>query len=388
MRGILPALLCLGCMGLCASGCRAFDETLLEKAVDAGTVDAAMDGGMDAATPGCTLRRPPPRPDVPNGPGTGEVVFALRDIVLDQDGDRWRTIGYDLDGLCSEAPDPEVECLPPSPSAAPETDGEGGTDNVLGHQVLPVLLVVQPDLEEESREEENHGTGVIVIQVRGWNGEDDDPRVDAIMSQTVFGTRPLPDGGAPDAQVPDGGIRHGEDGNAPPLPEWDGKDWWWSRDDGFLAGNPERPRVQDDNAYVSGGMLVMRIPDNFPIIFGGTRRGIVFVLTDAILTLRISEDRQRVEEAILAGRWPVHAILEEIEHGGICRGSDDYRRLERIGDLAADVRVVRGSGGPGAICDALSIGIAYSGVRARWAGVAPAGGIPNPCADAGTGGGT
>ncbi len=370
------------------AGCRVFDESLLDAGGtdggrDAGP-DAAFDGGVDAATdaaaPACPLRHPPVRPAVPDTPGGEQVVFAFKDIYIDQ-GDGWSTIGYDLDGLCSVGDEPDVECYPPAASSTPEIDGEGGIDNVLGHEILPLTLVAVPDLATAAVRDQDLGIGALILVVHEWSGEEDDPDVRAVLTQSVYGTPGLPDGGPPVVEIPDGGLSY-DDGGVPPLPEWEGNDWWWVRTETFLGGDLERPMLEDDAAYVAGGTLVMRLPDRVPIILSGTERAAIFKLTGAVLTVHFAEDRRHAD-AVLAGRWPVADILVEIEHANICRDTEDYATFARLLDLAADIRATPGTGGAGAICDAVSVGMTLRGTRAHFGGLSDLFEIPTPCADAG-----
>jgi hypothetical protein len=366
-------------VALSTAHCKAFDESLLD----------ASQG------PSCDLERPPARPDAADVPG-GEPAyfFAIRDLVMDQREGRWETIGYDLDELCSEPPDFQVECRAPAPSAPPETDGVRGTDNALGHQVVPILIVALPDLEEVTRADQDKGVGVALIQIEGWNGEDDDPLVQVIFSQSAFGTTVQPD--AVDSYGFDLVDRRlFVNGEEWPRPAWEGEDYWYARSDGFLEGDPSRPRIRDDNAYVADSTLVLRLPDRFPIVFGGQMLSTTFLLSDATFTARISADRQTIEEAKLSGRFAVNDILETVKGAGVCPGSSDYMSMRNLLNLAADIRTVPGTGGPGAECDALSVGLLYeNGIAARFGGVVDPIVPPDLCVgfdagvDAGADGGT
>jgi len=366
-----PIGLLLGVLPL-ACACSVYDPELAARArVDAG--------------PRCELRRPAPRPTAPDdGVDAGEVVWALKDVVLNQDGDRWRTIGYDLDGLCSHPPDPPVECLPPARTADPETDGEGGIDNAFGHQLYPLIALTLPELENDAHLSEAMGVGAILVRLRGWNGQPDDSRVEATLMIGVTGTAGGADGAPPDVTVV-GNTIQAPDGSAPPPPAWDGHDYFWVRDDGFLDGDPARPRLQDDNAYVAGDLLVATLPTRVDILFQATEQAVLVRLTDSIAVGRIVDEGARFD-AVVAGRWALFDIFETAERVGICQGTTQYRLLSDQLDRIADIRATAGTGGEGVACDAMSVGAAFTGYRGHVGGLLPAGDVPNACAAAADGG--
>ena len=354
------------------SACVVYDPALL---ADAG---AGVDGGPRRdAGPVCTTcpaGRPPPRPSGPDGDGP-EAFYALRNIQLVQDRDRWRTIGYDLDGLDTQDVSDPVECTP-GMGRDPETDGEGGVDNAFGHLITPLLFAAEPTFASDGQANETAGLGAVLVRVTGWNGGRNDSLVNVTVTQSVFGT-PKVDGGVPDASVPDGGVNY--DAGVPPLPRWDGNDAWWGRSDSFFSGDPLRPRIADDNAYVADGTIVMRLPDRREIIFSGDTQGVVFKLTDATLTVHVLADGNTVDQALLSGRWASNDILDAIPFVGVCPATSNYTLLSNLLATSVDLRSAPGSGGAGVICDALSVGIGFSGIRATWAGTAVGYTLANRC---------
>ena len=348
---------------IASSGCEAFDESLL-------------DGGADAG-PACPLHRPPARPRAPDGDDGETYFYALRDLAIDQRMDRWTMIGFDLDGLCSLDPDPMVECVPPTSTAPREIDGEGGIDNALGHNFIPLFLIAMPGLEGELRMYQSRGIGVALLQITGWNGEDDDARVDAVLTESGFGTPDPPD------HIDSWGISTGAlqvNGEDWPMPLWDGNDTWYAGDENFLAGDPTRPLTLDSNAYVADRTLVMRVLDRFPVVFSGDRRASQFLLTDATFVAKIADDDATVEYAILSGRFGKNDLLATIPTAGACPGTMDYTSVERLANAGADVRSSPGTGGPGIPCDAVSVGLRWDrGSRATFGGVVDGLPLPNPC---------
>jgi len=371
-------------------GCSAFDASLIEGVsdVDAGPseLDAGEDPGTDAgppeepdAGPNLEGRQPPPRPPGMDTEGP-EVVFGLRDVGLNQDSERWRDIGFNLDNLISVNPAPEVECLPPAfPDAQPLLDGNEGIDNAFGAELFPLVKVVLPELDETAVDSATSGLGVVILRVRGWNGTRNDPRVDVTITQSVDGA---PSGGAEEPpEVRFEGreaIDVATDEMLPP-PAWDGDDWFWVRDDTLFMDDLERPLVRDDNAYVADGMIVARLPDRVDITFSAESQGIRFRLTDAIAVAELSDDFQTLPRVTIGGRWSILDMLDTVAAVGVCEGDTEFTILSNQLNNIADIRSVPGSGGSGVSCDAMSLGVTFAGLRGRIAGVAPAAPLPNRC---------
>ena len=351
-RGLACALAC----GLL--GCSVYDPALVRR-----------DGG---GTPGeCDPIRPPDRPPgADDGEDVGESVYVIRDVVFDQGGERWRNIGYDLDARCSQPPAFDVECMPRASGASPEVDGEGGIDNSFGHNLFPIVDLAVPGLEDTSRMYQARGVGAVLVKVTGWNGRDDDVRIDVTAGITVFGTPGMPS------------MTDPPDPSMGPLPEpvWDGNDWFWVRSDNFLAGDVTQPLIRDDNAYVSGGVMVIRLPDRSDFIFPGEDLGLLVRLTEAVATARIEGGGASLTDITVAGRWPMLDLLATAEAVGVCPGSAENDILRNQLDRIVDVRANPGTGGS-VECDAVSLGLQFEqGVRVRFAGVADGAPVPDACA--------
>ncbi|HJL15535.1 MAG TPA: hypothetical protein RMH99_07770 [Sandaracinaceae bacterium LLY-WYZ-13_1] len=366
----MPRLTALTLSLALLAGCQVYDPALVEQ-----------DGGAS----GCDRSLPPPRPDAPDdGEDVGERVYVVRDVVFDQSGDRWRTIGYDLDERCTEPPGYDAECRPPHAPSRPEVDGEGGLDNAFGHHLFPLVEVTNPGLQDVARGYQERGVGAIMLIMRGWNGADDDARVEITLGISVYATP----GGADDTEPPE--VMSTPDGPqtpaGEPLPEpvWDGHDWFWLRADNFLDGDVDTPFIYDDNAYVSGGTIVLSLPNRTDFIFPGPEIGLLVRLTGAVATARLTDDGTRLEDIVVAGRWPTLDLLDTAEAVGVCPGGSEHEIFTRQLDRVSDIRAREGTGGPDVSCDAVSIGLAFEqGVEARFAGLAPGADVPNACEEEG-----
>ena len=232
----------------------------------------------------------PPRATIPPSPGGTdsegpEVVYVLREPVLNQTGGLWERIGWDLDGRCSDPPrgdaglagmdaglfaDWDIECLPRRPDMAPPiVDGELCRDNAYGLALSPGLAAVGIDVQADVRALMAEGRFAFLVRIRGWNGEPDDPRVTADVFATVAGT-------------PMGG-REGD-----PL-LWDGTDTF-SISEESLAAPPlpmDQSILHDELGYVAGGVFVMHLPERAEFEFS-TRSSVLRTrIPDATITGRI-----------------------------------------------------------------------------------------------------
>ena len=209
-------------------------------------------------------------------------MLVLRDITLDQRGTPggdplsapWRTIGFNLDGFCTDDADMRSECSPAADGQPPPVDGVGGTDNEFGNGFFPVVSLGAPGLDTDVVEQERAGVGALLLVLEDWNGEPNDSRVTVTVAQSVFGTPSGPSGTLPDITVV-GSEAFLPDGTTPaPGPVWDGTDYFWARTDGFVAADRELPHVRVTTAYVSDGVLVARLPDRVPFKLLGTNVGL------------------------------------------------------------------------------------------------------------------
>ncbi len=365
---------------LALGACKVFDAGLIEPPEDATPSSDAPPPDVplvDAPTPS-GLRKVPPRPPMEaEGPDEAPVLVALRDVALNQDADRWRDIGLDLDDLLTEPPVPEAECEPPSETAEPELDGNDGIDNAFGSRLFPIVRLALADLEALSRTNQAAGIGAILLRISDWNGTRNDPRVSVWLSQSAAGTSAEPSAVRFEGME----LVDATDGTAAPLPAWDGGDHWFPRDDTFFMGDVSRPRVVDDNAYVSDGTVVMRLPDRVDILFfAGTEAGVRVRLTDAYAFGTFDDDFSEIAVATVAGRWAVLDLLDTGDNIGICVGTPQRNIVEAQLDTIADVRSTPGTGGLGVTCDAISLGVTFRGLRANLAEVGPSRPLPNPCA--------
>jgi hypothetical protein len=342
------------CIAGSLAGCVVYDPALVHRG--------------DAGNGACNPHHPPPRPSGTDGMMAGDVSFGLRDVVLAQStGMAWRMIGFDLDDLCTDSTHPAAECT----TAVVELDGVDGIDNQFGAELYPLVNVAVPGLEMHAREAQTAGNGLPVLRMRGWNGTMNDPLVDITITTAVFSTTGTNTTMAPTLMSTDAMHPTLANGMPLPAPAWDGQDWTWVRDDSFVAGNVDMPLVRDDQAYVTNGMIVARIPSRVDIIFPTSTVGVLVRLTDAVAVGQLSADGMMLNNVVVAGRWSITDLLSTAQNIGLCAGTSEYNIL--VSELArfADVRSQPPMpGDPVLMCDALSLGVGFTGFRMRIAGTA------------------
>ncbi len=346
------ACVVLGCVVLVVLACGCADTHVEEDAdvrdassvdahlplADAG-VDASADAGVDAFRPDAysPFEHPPERPMVADESGP-PLSFALRAPGLSHPED-WASVAFDLDHEITDGT--SLVCMPPgdAPSVA---DGARGEDNAFALRLMPVLALVSPELEDEARA--GTETAPIVLHIDGWNGRAEDPRV------TVWLAHALP----------------GES-----APRWDGTDRWSLEDSDFVEGAPDRPINQDDNAFVAGGRLVAELPARQSIRLrapdGGT---LEFRLTQTRFVATLEEGA--LSGVTMTGRFASIDLDFALDLLGICPEAPDHAVIQAEIARSQDVRSTPGSGGPGATCDALSVGIDFSATRAEIGAIDPA----------------
>lgn len=353
----------------------------------------------DLLTNGTAQVPPPPDPGTSSPNDAVEVLFSLRNVFLKQTGEQGRNIGLDLDDRNTTDRD-NIECQPPDDLVDPVLDGTRGIDNSLGLRILPLLPAALPCIEDDIALWHGRGFGTLVLLLSNWNGLPDDADVAVTITQAWEGTFEDPGcltfegtelvrcepATCPDACIPTAELA-GD-------PAWDGNDHWYL-DRRDFNDNPNTPVVEPDRnfpaspqngAYVTQNRLVVPLLDRFPIRFavGPGLGSLDIALSDAFLFADLSKeetsntdggvggtssDTFEIGFGTIAGRFLVEDLKGVAPSVGICGIFAEIQ--EGAFDQAADVMALPGSGGPNAICNAISIGISFTGVEAQFGGMAP-----------------
>ena len=346
---------------LTAPACSVYDSSLTDKSL-AGVPDRPPSGTSSKAD------------DI-------EAVFALRNISLDQSGDRWTRFGLDLDGMNTTSVSDAAECV--AANGNPPLDGNKGIDNSFGQHVLPTVVSLISCLEDNIALNQGLGFGTVLLRLREWNGTPNDAKVDISVLSAVDGTS-LDDvsgvrwGGSNSASL----MQSKGNEEAPP-PAWDGEDVFFVDPASLVAGVLGHALVWKTDAYISNGRVVLPVDTATTFAFL-TGPGAFFLSLNGFLIADISEDGQILEKGLLAGRFSAGDLVATLRPLGIC---DEGFRGSIVGLLTnnLDLRINPKLGSPDDQCTATGVAFSFQGIRAQMAEiVAPVElPIPDPCADGG-----
>jgi hypothetical protein len=93
-------------------------------------------------------------------------------------------------------------------------------------------------------------------------------------------------------------------------------------------------------------------------------------LSDAHVIAHLSDDFSMIESGFISGRFSLDNLTLVGGSVGICGNLGDQvsALFNKMADVLADPSL---PGGPSAICDAVSVGVAFKGVRGEYRGVGP-----------------
>ncbi len=367
---------CIGAFAwIAVSSCSVYDEGL----IGSGTIGA-----------------PPRPPAATSSPDDVEVlVFALKDIYIEQSAENAARIGIDLDSAVTTDAD-SVTCQPRTVEGEVVgqaiVDGKDGIDNSLGTSLLPTVGAVLPCLQDNLALTQGRGIGTVILWVRGWNGLRSDASVSAILTTAVDGTREDPSlvgfGRFGDVDLV---YTQGAQIEDAPDPAWDAEDWWYLDPEDFgddEAGLPsvELPNLVEIDAYVAFGRLVLPLPPGtaFKLIAGDgslpSDGAMDVVVNGGLMMGDITEDRAGLEHGLFTGRFSIEKLGEATPRIGIC--AINATVVETLFGQYADIQSLPEMDGTGAECDAFSLGVTFAGVAGRIAGLAPASRPKlDPCAE-------
>lgn len=352
-------------------GCAVYDTSLLASA-DGGTSSQADYVCHSAVWPD----RPPS--DDNDGGGNFTVVAAFNTIDIGLSAAPEAGVppyGYDLDGVCTCPGPPSCQQIK---GATESCDDDAGRDHT-AIELFSTLRSAASTGTAQIDEGLSAGQYSLLLVINGYNGQPDDSHVvvDFYVSN---------------------GLERDEDGGIP-VPQFNGQDRW-TIDPSTINGT--MPIFEDDTAYVSGGLVVAKLPGQVPIVFGDRSflGGARMFLSGTIVVGSLSPYQLESEagtafgyaltKGTIAGRWPTSSLLATLatipdtttkDGGYLCGNSFAYTLIKEAVCYSADISQseLNDNQQPSlAPCDAVSVGLQFTAVPAQLGSVlaeppAPAG---------------
>jgi hypothetical protein len=354
--------------------CRAFDRDRYRALLDADSATTTDASEADAA--GACLTRTvtsdggacvravfPERPAaLSDQPGDGRTyALALRRIEIGPGGfGNWRQIGFDRDGLCTNAgaTASERSCL----GMQLVTDGDEGRDNAFASVIGTSLFVM--DQLRDSTVNETLETGRLAhgLRITEWGGGED-ARVRVEWLGLVNGRGPMGSAGL----------------------AWDGRDTW-SIDPGLSFAPDGVTPLATDDGYVACGSLGAQWSSALTFAVLSRDRVRLARLERVVMAGSFSPDRGGTVD--LSGVWRRSDVIAALPYYDVCPppvgDANDYRDRVAAIDRAFDVRSTLAVE-PMLACDSATFAVRLTFAPVRLDGAAPtAFSLTNPCtADAG-----
>lgn len=330
------------------------------------TPDGGDAGFGDAADP-CRSVNVPPAPDLstssPSDPY--DYVAVLSQLHLGVGPDAGGPYGFNLDHTCT-CPEKD-SCVRgitgDGGKLPPACDEPAGIDNT-GRPLFALFAgsnLISEDLLNNSIKA---GIVGIFVRIKSYNGQKDDAQVQVAVYSSLGWSGP-----------PDGG------------PKFDGNDSWLVDNGSVTGGNLDAPRYTTTSGYVRDGTLVATL--KFPIIIGSkVLDPIVIELQSGLIVAKLELAGTALAKMTgrLAGRWEASRMLTSLQAVAdplqptqrLCGSNPTYQAIKpRICEFV-DITADPTDDGTG-VCNALSMGLGFDAVPAKFGPLRDAGPAATPC---------
>ncbi len=297
-----------------------------------------------AAAPAAAGRTPPAPPSAGPTTDTSKRVFAVNQLFLGETNragvvtkDAWKDYGYNIDGLTTLKTDTNVCTRQGGADSAKQEDGNGGIDNAFGRTVLGFILGLVPTPSKTINDSIQGGSFTVLLEIQGLT---DDPK----QSNTGLGGRLLVGGAY----------------SSDPMkkPTFAPDDNWPYRAD---------PIIPINGAYINNGTFVNGA--------GGATVELALFIQGVQLSLTINRAAitfdhtapNDITNGTISGVINTEALVSGIEKVAgristqLCGGStlDTIKQtIRQASDILDD-----GTNRPGPDCNAISIGIGFTGKK-------------------------
>lgn len=326
-----------------------------------GGPDASDDAAMEAGPGHCGKTYPDP-PGGTDAPISNTVVLALRSVDLGE-GEA-NPPGYDLDKQCTCYMDAGPTCVSPYQHC----DAPDGVDNG-GAALINLVSIATGGANFGSTYFSNkaeQGRWSLLVQVTGYNGQANDPKVDVAL-------------------FPSKGL-----GAA--TPKWDGSDAWPVDAASVTNGDLAMPVYKSAGAYVSNHVLVAAMP-SVSLTISGEVNTITMKLSEGVLTGTLASfgGTFRITDGVVAARWYEPDIFAALSSYRDSKGKPlctdlGFTYSTAKGAICNGLDILKDQGGAKSLpCDSLSVGIGFHADPAKLGAVTvppmPTPGCATPATD-------
>jgi hypothetical protein len=355
--------------------------------------------GDTCSSPGvqCTVQ-----PAAPSGgqPTSTKHNYAVHTLYLgdtDRTGvtnsDAWKSYGYNLDNLVTAKTSTDVCTLASGASKTTQVDGNGGIDNSFGENILPIIITTAgSDAAQRINSAINAGSFTIMTYITGF----DDSAGNHTSATGLNGVL-----------LAGGNYASHNDGGAP---SWDTNTHWpilpvlingCDQTNGCPAGTDPvaKAQITFPSAYQANGTFVNGTPGNLDLNLSIGGETIDVKVHSALITWDPKAPGS-VTNGTIAGVLVSQELVSSLQSvagrisTSLCSGSAFQSIAQQIlqaSDIIIDPNSGAVSNTSGTNCNGISIGLGFEAteIAAPTAAdvVAPAAASPDPCADAGGGGG-
>lgn len=345
--------------------------------VACGGGDTSGTGGTGGSTVDLGNVPPEPGPETA-GDGSG-AVLAIRTLYLG-DTDRkgkasttaWKGYGFNLDGKLSTKDSTDL-CKPAAGAKASAIyeDGDGGTDNSFGKNILPIITSLASDASSQVNDSINKGSFTIILDIEKMGTGDS---YNPLTTKLYAGSKLVDDAGVEIA------------------PNWDGNDAWPVVPELLNGGDINNPKVQFASSYVvkdpktsartwvsgSKGDIVLNLS------VGGFTLSLT--IASALIATEIGADNASATNGVIAGILNTEQLISELAKVAgsfdptLCPPSTTFESIAQQIRQASDI-MSNGTQDPTKTCDGISIGLGFDMSAIKLGKVAdPSGGVTDPCA--------
>jgi hypothetical protein len=291
----------------------------------------------------------------------------------------WESFGYDLDGKDTTAASTDVCTLEAGSSRQVQVDGNGGSDNSWGSQIMPIVDTLDSTATQTLNQSLQTGAWTQMIYVTGFDDSAGNTTSASGLAGIVLAGAAYPGG----------------------TPPWNVSTVWpvapelmtgCSLTTGCPGGtNPITDAQIKLMAYQSGGTFVSGPPEPITLPIALFGQPLVLNVASAVITFQPQEPGS-VTDGVIAGVIATNDLIAALHQAAgnistsLCSGSafdSIAMQIQQTSDIVLNGPVV--SNNAGTECNAISIGLGFSATEIAApsviAGPSPA--PPDPCGDGG-----